>query len=70
MYAIGLVALANQQSVDLAPALLEAISGLPVSPPCIGMGSLLILGELHLDLIIELDIALGNLVIHLPQLPQ
>ena len=35
--------------------------------PHVAINYLFIIGELHLDLIIELDVTLGDLVIHLSQ---
>ena len=59
--------LAKWQIVDLTPAFLEALGRLLVGSPRVAVSCSLIVCERHLDLVIELDVASGNLVIYLLQ---
>jgi hypothetical protein len=49
------------------PAFLEALSCLLVGSPCVVVSCLLVICEFHFDLIFELNVASGNLVIYLLQ---
>ena len=51
----------------MTPAFREALSHLSVGSPRVAVSCLLIICEFHLDLIIELDVASGDLVIYLSQ---